>query len=310
MAILQKLLPRFEPPPRLRPRLLSTPASALRVRWLGTAGHVVSTNATTVLIDPYLTRAGFRDLLRPLPPDESVYADWLPKTVDGILLGHSHFDHLLDAPAIAKRTGARVVGSQSTLAFARAEGVDEAKLELVPEEGRTLVIGDITVTFVPSLHGRIAFNRVPLPGVASSHPSVPAPFWRYRMGGAFGILLRAGGRSIYHNGSADLIDANVAGERADVLLVGLAGRRATRNYLQRLVEALSPGLLVPTHHDSFFGPLSDGERLLPGIDLDGFVQDARREAPTASVMTPLYRDELVIPMEGDVRDAGVTDWSM
>ncbi len=310
MAILQRLLPRFQPAAQHRPRVLSSSAPALRIRWLGTAGHVVSTPTTTVLVDPYLTRAGFRELVGALPPDESVYDAWLPRKVDAILLGHSHFDHLLDAPAIARRTNARIVGSKSTLAFARAEGVAEEKLDLVPAEGRTLTIGDLTVTFVPSLHGRLAFNRVPLPGEAPAQPRVPAPFWHYRMGGAYGVLLRAGGRSIYHNGSADLIDANVAGERADVLLVGLAGRRATRNYLKRLVDALQPRLLVPTHHDAFFGPLEDGERLLPGIDLSGFVREAKLRASDARVITPLYRDEIVVPLEGDARDAGVVDWSM
>lgn len=310
MAVLQRLLPRFQPASRHRPASPTRPRDAVGVRWLGTAGHVITTPRATLLLDPYLTRASFRELARPVAPRTTVYDAWIPKKVDAILLGHSHYDHLLDAPAIAKRTGAVVVGSASTLAFARAEGVAEDKLVLVPPEGRDVEIADVRARFVPSLHGRIAFGRVPLPGHAEAHPRVPAPFWRYRMGGAFGILLEVGGRTLYHNGSADLIDANVEGARADVLLVGLAGRRATRDYLKRLVAALSPGLLVPTHHDAVFGPLEDGERLLPGIDLPGFVREAAGCAPAAAIITPLYRDEIVLPVDGDVRDAGIVAWSM
>jgi L-ascorbate metabolism protein UlaG (beta-lactamase superfamily) len=119
--------------------------------------------------------------------------------------------------------------------------------------------------------------------------------WHYRMGGAFGILIESGGLRIYHNGSADLIDAELDGARADVLLVGLAGRKGTRDYLARLCGALAPKLIVPTHHDAFFGPLDGDLRLLPGIDLDGFVADTRAHAPAATVVTPAYDEPLAIP---------------
>ena len=53
-----------------------------------------------------------------------------------------------------------------------------------------------------------------------------------------------------------------------------------------------PRLIVPTHHDAFFGPLDGGLRLLPGIDLDGFVADARGHAPSATIVTPAYDEAL------------------
>ena len=35
---------------------------------------------------------------------------------DGILCGHTHFDHVLDVPAIARFTGAQVFGAESRCA--------------------------------------------------------------------------------------------------------------------------------------------------------------------------------------------------
>ena len=91
------------------------------------------------------------------------------------------------------------------------------------------------------------------------------------------------GTTVYHNGSADLIDTELGGAHADVLLVGLAGRQATRGYLERLVHALSPKVIVPTHHDAFFAPLAWGVHLLPNVDLDGFsLSDAAPRALDAS----------------------------
>lgn len=300
---MQRFFERFYPRPEHRPQQQSTPRGpALRVRWLGTAGHVVSTDTTTVLIDPFLSRPSFRALLRPIEPDTALFDRWLPERVDAVLLGHSHYDHLLDAPAIALARGSRVMGSLSTAAFARASGVPESHIDVVPATGATKTIGDLTITFVPSLHGRIALGRVPFPGEVHAPPRLPVSFWKYRMGGAFGILIQAGNRSLYHNGSADLVDAELEGLHADVLLIGLAGRRGTRAYLDRMLGHLSPTVVVPTHHDAFFGALDLGERLLPGIDLDGFFDTVRLVDPKIRIATPLYRDELVIPKDGDARD--------
>jgi L-ascorbate metabolism protein UlaG (beta-lactamase superfamily) len=263
------------------------------VTWLGTAGHIVSTGTTTVLIDPYVSRHGLGRLLtRTIAPDDEAIARWIPEKVDAVLCGHSHFDHLLDAPRIARKKGCKLVGSASTCAFARAEGVRDEQLALIPAAGASLTVGDIGIRFVPSLHGRIAFGRVPFLGEVSEPPRLPARVWHYRMGGAFGILLETPGACIYHNGSADLIDAELEGARADVLLVGLAGRKATRDYLKRLCEALSPTTIIPTHHDWFFSSLGARMRLLPGVDMPGFQSEARLLAPRARILTPGYGEPL------------------
>ena len=293
----RRLFPRWRPRPELRPRSRSDAGARVRIRWLGTAGHVIESARTTLLIDPFLTRPSLGRLWRPLCPDAAAIRARLPARVDAIVCGHSHFDHLLDAPTIARLTGARLVGSRTTCNFARAGGVPEAQLVEVPPDGGAVRVGELTIRLVPSRHGRIVLHRVPFPGEVTAPPPLPAPAWRYRMGGAYGVLVEADGLRVYHNGSADLVDAALAGLRADVLLVGLAGRRATPDYLARLCGALAPRLIVPTHHDAFFAPLDGGVHLLPGIDLDGFVAEARARAPEAAVVTPDYDEPLAVPAE-------------
>jgi L-ascorbate metabolism protein UlaG (beta-lactamase superfamily) len=301
MALYERLFPRFRPRRELRPQG-SGAGTSLRLSWLGTAGFVIQTDTTTLLIDPFLTRPSLTRLGRRIVPDDLAIARHVPRRVDAILCGHSHFDHVADAPRIAKLTKAKLVGSASTCAWGAAEGLSEDQLVRVPSSGAEVRFGDIEVRFVPSRHGKIAFGRVPFPGVVKGTPKIPSRFWHYRMGGAFGLLLKAPGVTVYHNGSADLIDAELDGETADVLLACLAGRKGTENYVGRLVSALGPKLVVPTHHDAFFAPLERGLHLLPGIDLEGFVSEVFLRAPDASVITPDYEEPICVPAK-DARGA-------
>jgi len=276
----------------------------LGIRWLGTAGHVVRTPTTVVLIDPFLSRPSVgHTLLSPLRPTPWQWWGWLPERVDAIVIGHSHFDHLLDAPEIARRTGALLIGSQTTASFARAQGVPEIQLCPVGAEGGAIEVGDVTVRMVPSRHGRLLRNWVPFPGEVPVPPRLPRRLHGYRLGGAYGVHLTTPHGSLYHNGSADLVDAELAGLSADVLLVGLAGRRGTGSYLRRLTGLLEPALVVPTHHDFFFHPLDDGVRLLPGVDFGGFLAEMARIDPSSRVVAPTYDDELCLPASGSARDA-------
>lgn len=303
MAVYERLFPRFRPKRELRPTG-SGEGAAVRISWLGTAGFVVETTTTTLLVDPFVSRQGLEGLriVRPLVPDARAIARHVPAKVDAVLCGHSHYDHLADAPRIASLRSAKLIGSESTCAWGLAEGIPEDRLVRIPPSGATTRVGDVEIRFVPSRHGKAVLGRIPLPGEVRLPPSGPKPLWHYKMGGAFGILLRAPGVSIYHNGSADLVDAELEGEQADVLLAGLAGRKLTPNYVGRLLSALDPSLVIPTHHDAFFAPLERGLFLLPGIDVEGFAAEVASRAPKATLITPGYEEPICVPA-GDARAA-------
>lgn len=294
MSLYERVFPRWRPKRELRPQG-SGHGWGARITWLGTAGFVIESPETTLLVDPFVTRQGLLGLVRPLVPDESAIDRHIPARVDAVLCGHSHYDHIADAPRIARLRGAKLVGSPSTCAWGQAEGLTESQLVRIPPQGAVTRFGDIEVRFVPSRHGKAVLGRIPLPGEVRGVPDPASRIWHYRMGGAFGILVKAPGVTIYHNGSADLVDAELEGERADVLLACLAGRKGTENYLGRLVGALDPQLVVPTHHDAFFAPLEQGVHLLPGIDVEGFVSEVFLRTTRTSVITPGYDEAICVP---------------
>jgi L-ascorbate metabolism protein UlaG (beta-lactamase superfamily) len=308
MGLYERIFPRFRPRSSWRPR--GRGERPLVVRWLGTAGFVLRTDKTTVLVDPFVSRQSLGAVaLLPMQPDDAAIAKYIPDRVDAVLCGHSHYDHVLDAPRIAKNTGAKLVGSRSTCAWGRAEGVAEERLVEIPPDGAELSIGDVTVRFVASIHGKVKFGplRIPqLPGeVVEVRPGAHRVF-DYKMGGAYGLLITAAGVSLYHNGSADLVDAELEGVHADVLIAGLAGRRATRDYTKRLVSLLRPKLAIPTHHDAFFAPLDRGAHLLPNIDVEGFETEVRAASSGTRMIAPDYLEDVVIP-SSDPHDAFIWD---
>jgi L-ascorbate metabolism protein UlaG (beta-lactamase superfamily) len=308
LGLYERIFPRFRPRSSWRPR--GRGDRPLVVRWLGTAGFVVQTEKTTVLVDPFVSRQSLGAVaLLPMKPDDDAIAKYIPARVDAVLCGHSHYDHVLDAPRIAKKTGAKLVGSRSTCAWGRAEGVAEDKLVEIPPDGAALTIGDVKVRFVASVHGKVKFGPLRIPQLPGEVPTVKPGAHRvfdYKMGGAYGLLLEAADVTLYHNGSADLVDAELEGVHADVLIAGLAGRRATRDYTKRLVTLLRPKLAIPTHHDAFFAPLERGAHLLPNIDVEGFESEVRSASEKTRMLAPDYLEDLVIP-SSDPHDAFIWD---
>jgi L-ascorbate metabolism protein UlaG (beta-lactamase superfamily) len=82
-----------------------------RVRWLGHAALALETAGHHVLIDPFLTNN----------PAAAIKAD--DATADFILVSHGHGDHVGDAVAIAKRTGATVIANYEISEWFKGQGV-------------------------------------------------------------------------------------------------------------------------------------------------------------------------------------------
>jgi L-ascorbate metabolism protein UlaG (beta-lactamase superfamily) len=294
--VLRALLRSWDAPAELRPTVGpgGPPGQdALAIRWLGTAAHSLSRGGRVLLLDPFVSRPSLRRLLRPLRSDPAAIARWAPEA-DVIAVGHSHFDHLLDAPEIARRSGSILIGSASTHRVAAAAGVEAARLRLAPRTRATFVEAGFEVVTVPSLHAKLVLGLAPpFPGEIERVPARrPLYIHEYRVGGAFGLLARAGDVTVYHNGSADLIDGELDGLTADVLLLGLAGRKHAPGYVERLIRTLRPKLVVPTHYDAFFWPLEEGLKLIPGIGVEAFVAEVKRIAPEVAVVAPTPFDEL------------------
>ena len=245
--------------------------AGLELQWFGTAGFRLAYQGTVVWIDPYVTRVSMRDVLarRVVPASVAAIETWIDRA-DAILVGHTHFDHALDVPAIAQRFGCPVYGSTSLQALMALHGGTAN----VVEPYRDYEVGPFRFHFVPSQHSKLQLGlKVPYSGeLTCEHVDALTP-QAYRCGQVWGIWIEVAGLRIYHQGSADLIEDAIRDRGVDLFLCGISGRRFTPNYVARIVKALAPRTIVPTHYDNFFRPLDAEPRFSFNVNLTGFADE-------------------------------------
>ena len=249
--------------------------AGLELTWIGTAGFRLAYQGVVVWIDPYVTRLPLGDLARRrvVPSSAQAVARWIDRA-DAVLVGHTHFDHALDVPAISRRFGCRVYGSASLGHLMGLHGLAERAVTVEPR--RDYWIGPFRFHFVPSVHSKLSLGLgVPYAGeLTCEHVDALTP-QAYRCGQVWGIFIEVGGITLYHQGSADLLEDEIVDRGIDVFLCGIAGRRFTRRYLERVVRALEPRLVVTTHYDDFFRPLDAPTRFAFNVNLTGFADEVR-----------------------------------
>lgn len=248
----------------------------LRIQWLGTSGFRLSYAGFDLLIDPYLSRTGLTTVLgrRALRCDPT-RLDPVIDRADAILVGHTHFDHALDVPYLAERHNAQVYGSTSMAHLMALHG--QAARSHVVEAKRVIALGPFEVTFVPSVHSKLVLGLAVQSGGELTcdhldHLNGNA----YRCGQVWGIHIAVAGVTLYHQGSANLIDDAIIHRNVDVFLMGIAGRGFTPDYATRILQRLEPRLILPHHYDDFFRPVDAPFRFSLNVNLGGFVDEVKR----------------------------------
>lgn len=257
----------------------------LTLQWLGTAGFLLGYQGHEILIDPYFTRSDLRSTLAPraLRVDEAALDRAVP-VASAIAVGHTHFDHALDVPVIARLRGCKVYGSSSLAHLMGLHGLRAQAVEVEPQ--RVYEVGPFELRFVPSLHAKLMLGWKVLYGGELSCDHLDELCGKnYRSGQVFGIHVRVAGTSFYHQGSANLIDDAIRDRGIDYFLCGIAGRGFTRDYLPRVLSRLEPHTVVPSHYDDFFRPLSGEMGFSLNVNFGGFVDEVAAVSRDFSVRT-------------------------
>lgn len=193
---------------------------AVRLTFHGHAAWSVDADGVKILMDPFLSGNPLADV----GPDD-VEAEY-------ILITHAHGDHIGDAVAIAKRTGATVVSNFEIANWFGAQGVNAHPLHL--GGGKEFPFGRVELTL--------------------AHHGSSFPDGGYG-GNPAGIILKAGGKTIYNAGDTALFyDMKLIGEMhtPDVALLPI-GDNFTMGPEAALkaVELIRPRRVIPMHYNTF-----------------------------------------------------------
>ncbi len=113
--------------------------------WVACATFRLSVNGLVIFLDTFMDR------ISSAPGHELLSSERVTEA-DYALIGHAHFDHLAGADVIAKRTGAKVIGSHETARVLREAGVPEAQIIATQGGDRFVLNDEVNVRVFPSLH--------------------------------------------------------------------------------------------------------------------------------------------------------------
>jgi L-ascorbate metabolism protein UlaG (beta-lactamase superfamily) len=194
----------------------------MEIRFIGHATFELTEGDARILIDPFLA---------PNNPVAKVTADDVDPT--HILLTHGHVDHVADAVAVAKRTGAHCVALVELANWLGEQGVENVS---DPNIGGTVTFDWGWVKLVHAFHSSTT------PDGKAIHP--PA-----------GLVINVGGTTVYHLGDTGLFgDLELIAQRTpvDVALVPIGGHY-TMDRHDAVVAAQLVGAetVIPCHFNTF-----------------------------------------------------------
>jgi L-ascorbate metabolism protein UlaG (beta-lactamase superfamily) len=181
------------------------PHGKTEITWYGHAAFVVKTPGGTVLaIDPFFANG---------KSPQKELAQTIEK-VDYVLVSHGHGDHVGDAVALGKRTGAKLITNFDLGKALVASGYPDAQAnyETLGNIGGAIQAGDATVIMVPAVHSS---------GFSDDKGE-------HGGGNPMGFVIQVkGGPVIYHTGDTDVtMDMKQIPERygaVDVMLACIGG---------------------------------------------------------------------------------------
>jgi L-ascorbate metabolism protein UlaG (beta-lactamase superfamily) len=247
----------------------------MKVTYFGTTTLLFDDGKDQILFDCHFTRPSLPDYVRNKPAStdqrmvDRMFQLHKINRLSAIFVSHSHHDHVMDAPYIAGRCGAKIYGSESARNVALGGGLPEDRI-VVFEHGSSYTIGEYKISILASLHSKPTILNNDLGEPIPEPLEQPAGLREYKEGGSYDFFIEHGDRKILIRPSFNYIKGQLDGIQADVLFLGVAGIAKADSEMEKIffaetVEKTGAKLVIPVHWDNFFSPLDRPITGMPGF---------------------------------------------
>lgn len=216
--------------------------------WLGVGAIILEDDHNTLMFDPSFTTPsifsilGITDFRSDTTLVKEILNTYRIKKIDGVFVTHTHYDHVIDAPEVARLSGATLYGDVNLERIAKAYGVKVSPYSQAQ-------IGKFKVSAYERHHSKIFQWLDFLPGEVPEDFSFS--FYDYKLGKAWVYIIE-------HEEGNILIDDS-PGEttglpllKIQVVFQGIANRADDNEVLDGHVKTYHPKKFIPIHFDNFF----------------------------------------------------------
>ncbi|MFT6971754.1 MAG: L-ascorbate metabolism protein UlaG (beta-lactamase superfamily) [Roseivirga sp.] len=280
----------------------------IKLRYFGTAGWEITDGTITVLVDPYISRLKLgsgsstskEDIRRVFKPSDYFQSDTvlinsLIKKADFILVHHSHFDHLSDVPYIAKITGAKVIGTESTTNVLKAYGIPNDQLFTV-KGGEDYQFENFSVRILESIHSALNDKHYFDSRTIPASVTAPMKISEFVEGGSLMFLARFKNHKVLTMGSMNYMERELAGLRPDIMLPGVNfSRLEIYKYTARMMQLTGyPKTVIPSHWDNFRVPYGFSQEKAINDKIKPFIEEVKAVSPNSKVIIPVHLETITI----------------
>ncbi len=257
--------------------IAETSDGVVTATWFGCTTLLFDDGETQILVDGFISRPTIVDHLLRRPVENDIATinyfmnEYRVRRLAAIIPLHSHFDHAMDIGAIANRSNASILGSESSAQIGRGARVPEDQIVVIGD-GTEYQFGQFTVRFLESEHAPIGWGgSVPYAGEITEPLEMPAPVSAWREGGSYAVVISHPTGTALVQGTAGLARLEELNVDVAFLSVGMLsglGRDYAERFWHATVTSTGADVVIPIHFDDFTQPF--GTTALPPRIVDDF----------------------------------------